>query len=92
MSPLVPVMINRQITLQEALDWLAGIFEESPGMLAPQTTREEVPLWDSMGILSLMASMDESFGIVMSDEDVKGMRKIDDILAVLRKHNQLAAN
>ncbi len=74
---------------QEALRWIAGIFEESGAALTPETPREDIPLWDSMGVLALMAAMDEEFDIVMSDDDIKSMQKVDDILAVLRKHGKL---
>lgn len=77
------------MTSQEALDWVCEIFEEAPGALQPQTPREEVPLWDSMGVLALMAGMDEKFDIIVTDADIKAMRKVDDILAVLRKHGRL---
>ncbi|MGH6893980.1 MAG: acyl carrier protein [Dongiaceae bacterium] len=74
---------------QDALDWIAGIFEESPGSLTPETPREGVPLWDSMGVLALMAAMDQKFNILMTDADIAAMRNVGDILAVLRKHGKL---
>ena len=77
------------MTLQEALRWIEGVFEEAAGSLTPETLREDVPLWDSMGVLALMAVMDEQFGVVMSDDDVITMQRIGDILAVLRKHGKL---
>ena len=73
----------------DALDWIAEIFEASPGSLTPETLREDIPAWDSMGVLLLMAGMDEKFSIVMADSDIAAMRKVDDILAVLRQHNKL---
>jgi acyl carrier protein len=80
---------NRSMTSQEAVDWVCEIFEEAPGALQPETPREEVPLWDSMGVLALMAGMDEKFGIMVTDADIKAMHKVDDILAVLRRHGKL---
>jgi acyl carrier protein len=77
------------MTQQEALDWIAEVFEESPGGLKPETPREDVPTWDSMGVLALMAGMDEKFDIVLTDADIKAMQTVGDILAVLRKHNKL---
>ncbi len=77
------------MTSQEAVDWVCEIFEEAPGALQPETPREEVPLWDSMGVLALMAGMDEKFGIMVTDADIKAMHKVDDILAVLRRHGKL---
>ena len=74
---------------EAALNWIAGLFEEPPGSLTPATARDSVPMWDSLGVLTLMASMDEKFGILMSDADLRAMQKVDDILAVLRQHGKL---
>lgn len=73
----------------EALNWIAEIFEAAPGSIAPETVREDIQTWDSMGVLLLMAGLDEKFSILMTDGDIAAMRKVDDILAVLRKHNKL---
>lgn len=78
------------MTQDQALDWIAEVFEESPGSLQPDTPRDDIPTWDSMGVLALMAGMDEKFGILLTDADIVSMRSVDDILAVLRKHGKLA--
>ena len=77
------------MTVQDALDWICKIFEEAPGNLHPDTAREDVPMWDSMGVLALMAGMDEKFGIVMSDADIKAMKTVGDIVAILGKHGKI---
>ena len=46
-------------------------------------------MWDSMGVLTLMAGMDEKFGIVMSDADIKVMKTVGDIVAILGKHGKI---
>jgi acyl carrier protein len=74
---------------EEALKWIAGLFEESPDKLTPECLRQDIPLWDSLGVLTLMASLDEKFGILLSDADLRAMQKVDDILAVLRQHGKL---
>ena len=73
----------------EALNWIAGIFDATPGSIAPETVREDIQTWDSMGVLLLMAGLDEKFSILMTDGDIAAMRRVDDILAVLRKHKKL---
>lgn len=78
------------ISEQEALNWIAGIFEAPPGSLTPETIREDIPAWDSMGVLMLMAAMDEKFGIVLQDTDIKNMRNVGDILSVLRAKGKLS--
>lgn len=77
------------MTQDEALSWIAGIFEEPEGSLKPETPRDDIPTWDSMGVLALMAAMDEKFGVLLADDDILSMHCVDDILAVLRKHGKL---
>lgn len=77
------------MTLQQALDWIAEIFEESPGSLSPNSRREDIHAWDSMGVLALLAGMDERFCIVLGSADMEAMKSVDDILEVLRKHGKL---
>jgi len=72
-----------------ALSWIADIFEEPPENVKPETPREEVPGWDSLGVLALMAGLDNDFGIVLSAEEMQGMTRIEDILQVLHRHGKL---
>ena len=73
----------------EALAWLAGIFEESPDSLRPETPRDEIAAWDSLGVLTLMAELDEKFNIQLEADDMENMKKVQDLLAVLERHGAL---
>lgn len=77
------------MTSDESIRWIAEIFETSPDELTPETSRDDIPTWDSLGVLTLMASMDEKFGIMLSESDLKGMTKVDDILEVLRRNGKI---
>lgn len=74
---------------QEALNWIAEVFEEPHGRIGPASTREEVPGWDSLGTLSLIAAFDERFDIQLSEADIEGLKRVDDILGILRRHGAL---
>jgi acyl carrier protein len=76
---------------QEALTWIGEVFEEAPGRIGPTTAREEVPGWDSLGTLSLIAAFDERFNIQLSEGDIEGMKHIGDILEILQRHGALAS-
>lgn len=77
------------MTESEALDWLAVLFDESPGSLARDTPREDVPSWDSVGTLTLMAEMDSRFGVLLSDTDLRGLLKVSDVLDILARNGHL---
>jgi len=74
----------------EALAWVSEVFEEAPGRIAAATLRKEIPGWDSLGTLSLIAALDERFDIHLSEQDIEGMQRVDDIFEILRRHGALA--
>jgi acyl carrier protein len=74
---------------QDALQWVAEVFEEAPGRLTADTARSEIPGWDSLGTLSLIAALDERFDIHLSEQEIEGMRNIGDLLAILRRQGAL---
>lgn len=80
----------QKITTTEALKMLSDAFEEPIANLRPDRARDAVPGWDSMGALTLMAELDERFGIELSADDSKQMTRIDDVIQLLRKRGALA--
>lgn len=76
---------------QNALQWIAEVFEESPGRLTVTTSRQDIPGWDSLGTLSLIAGLDERFDIHLSEQDIEAMQGVADLLEILRRHGALVA-
>jgi acyl carrier protein len=73
----------------EILAWVADIFETPLEKIRPETKREEIEAWDSLGILTLIARMDEDFHILLTDEEIQRLRSVGDIIGFL---NQRGAN
>ncbi len=67
----------------EILAWVADIFETPLERIRPETKREEIEAWDSLGILTLIARMDEDFHILLTDEDIQRLRSVGDIVDFL---------
>ena len=76
---------------EEALNWIAEVFEERPGRITVQTMRKDILGWDSLGTLSLIAALDERFDIHLSEERIEGMQSVADLLDVLRQHGAMPA-
>lgn len=76
---------------QDALHWIAEVFEESPGRIDAGTLREQIPGWDSLGTLSLIAGLDERFDIQLSEQDIEALKSVADLLELLRRHGALVA-
>jgi acyl carrier protein len=77
------------MTKDEALEWIAELFEESVENITPETPRDDIPAWDSLGILTLMARLDEDFEILLEEEEVQELRSVNDILEALMRHGKL---
>ena len=77
------------MTQREAIEWIAALFEVSPLELAPNTVRTDIPAWDSLGTLTLMASLDSDLGIVLSDDEVQTIKGVGDVLEVMRRNGKL---
>jgi len=78
------------MTSVEALRWIENVFEESPEGINPDTPRVDIPAWDSLGVLTLMAGFDQQFNIMLSDDEIKTMTKVNDILDILRKNGKVS--
>ena len=77
------------MTEEEALAWIARLFEEEPGQVTAEMHREDIAAWDSLGVLRVVASLDSDFGIPISDDEVQGLTEVADILKILRSRGTL---
>jgi acyl carrier protein len=75
--------------IDEVLAWVADIFEAPVEKIRQETIRDEIETWDSLGILTLIARMDEDFHILLTEEEIQQLRSVADILNLLRKHEML---
>ena len=73
------------MTTDEALHWIAEIFETPREEVKVTSPRSAIPGWDSLGILSLMAGLDERFNIQIMDKDLGKLQCVNDILDILRQ-------
>jgi acyl carrier protein len=78
------------MNLQEALDWIAEIFDVPAGSLGPDTASSDVASWDSLGVLMLIAALDEKFGIHLEDSELYGIKGVRNVLDLLERAGVLA--
>ena len=80
----------RELSLDEALEWIAELFEEPKDRIQASTPRGDVAAWDSLGQLVLMSALDQRFGIRLTQDELGSLRSIQDILIILGNHGRLA--
>jgi len=77
------------MTPEAALKWIAELFEEPVDHLQPDTQKTDIPGWDSLGILNLMAGLDSEFNILLSEEEISRLKSVGDILALLKQRGHM---
>lgn len=68
---------------------LAAVFEDvfqHAGPLTPATSAEDVSRWDSLQHIALVRSLEETFEIQLSMDEMMEIRSVGDIENVLRRH------
>jgi acyl carrier protein len=58
-------------------------FDIDPALVSMETSATDIPLWDSVGHLSLASSLEEVFGITLDVDDLMEMENVRDILRVI---------
>ena len=77
------------MTSAEAQKWVAELFEESPDRITPASTRADIAAWDSLGVLTLMAGLNQQFEIVLSNDEIAAIDSVNDILTLLKNSGKL---
>jgi acyl carrier protein len=79
----------KQLSENEILEILAAAFQEPPDELTRDSVKDDIPGWDSMGALVLMAEFDEKLGIELTSNAFKSMQSVGNILDFLKERGAL---
>jgi acyl carrier protein len=79
-------LISTNIDREELSKWLCELFEEPLENITPETSREDIPGWDSLGVLVLMANLDEKFGIVLTENEITDLKCVGDIFQLIENN------
>lgn len=78
-----------KISQTDMLKVLADAFDVPLAGLNPNTPRDTIDGWDSMGALTLMAELDERFSLQLTADESRKMTKISDVFLYLRTNGAL---
>jgi len=82
-------MTENTISKDDALELIAEAINEPVNEVQPGVELATLGGWDSMAVLMLMAEFDERFDIVLDEDEINKLKRVDDILAVLKGNNIL---
>lgn len=77
------------ITVAALLNVTEQLLNIDEGSLTLETRLVDMPAWDSMGVLLLMAEMDDRFGITLNEAALVNLKGVSDIVAVVRHAGML---
>ncbi|MGD9973283.1 MAG: acyl carrier protein [Desulfatirhabdiaceae bacterium] len=77
------------MTNEQMLAWIADVFEASKEKIHPELSRDEIATWDSLGTLTLLSRLDEDLDICLSENEISELKKIQDIIEILIRHNKI---
>jgi len=77
------------MTVDEALRWIADLFEEPVENIKPSTPKGHIGAWDSLGTLTLMAKLDEELNIQLQESDIDNLKTVEDILRIMKENGKL---
>ena len=63
----------------------AGILKVDPSAINDDSSPENIPEWDSVAAMHLVAAIEERFGIELSTREIMSMRTVGLVRSVLRK-------
>ena len=72
------------MTDEKKLELLADVFDCDVEDLAEDLSLESFDKWDSMTKLSLIVLMDDEFGKQVTNEDIKSLKTVGDIIAIMQ--------
>ena len=70
---------------KELFDQLEDILELDPGTIKGADNFRDFDGWDSMANLSVIAMLDDSFGVHIASQDFKNLITVDDLAAEVKK-------
>lgn len=73
------------MTEAEKMALLEELFDVAAGAIEVSTVLDDLDEWDSVNKLSLIILMDEEFGRAIDGQDIKALKTIGDILAIMEK-------
>lgn len=71
------------MSIETFIEKFAFAIEADPGSLAPDIEYKQLPQWDSLNALSIIAMADADYGVTLSGQSINDSRTIADLWSVV---------
>lgn len=76
-------MSDTDFVLTKVREAFKAAFDIDPQSVSIETSPSDIPLWDSVGHLSLASSLEETFGITLDVDDLMEMESVREIVRII---------
>lgn len=76
-------MSDTDFVLTKVRQAFKAAFDVDPETVTLETSASDIPLWDSVGHLSLASSLEEAFGITLDVDELMEMENVREIVRVI---------
>lgn len=76
-------MSDSDYVLSKVQEAFKSAFDIDPEQVTMETSAADIPLWDSVGHLSLASSLEETFGITLDVDELMEMENVREIVRVI---------
>lgn len=71
------------MAIEAFIEKFAFAIEAETGSLSPETDYKQLPQWDSLNTLSVIAMADADYGVTLSGQAINDARTIADLWAIV---------
>ena len=71
------------MTIDDFIEKFAFAIEADEGTLKPDTRFKELPTWDSLNTLAVIAMADADYGVTVTGRDIEASTTVNDMWAIV---------
>jgi len=76
-------MSDTDYVLSKVQEAFKAAFDVDPQTVTMETSASDIPLWDSVGHLTLASSLEEAFGITLDVDELMEMENVREIVRII---------
>jgi acyl carrier protein len=76
-------MQGNDFVLGKVKEAFKSAFDIDPSQITMETSASDIPLWDSVGHLTLASNLEEVFGISLDVDELMEMENVQEIVRVI---------
>jgi acyl carrier protein len=76
-------MTDQDFVLGKVKEAFKAAFDIDPSQITLETSASDIPLWDSVGHLTLASNLEEAFGISLDVDELMEMENVREIVRVI---------